>query len=130
MFCVRVPYTLCTNHHFKPAQSLYMELLLHSVIVATTYVYIRGVLGKTLGKWNYDLVVVTFITHTMRSPRVNYDLVVVTFILAPGYQKQKIITLLLTILLFVVKLRSYITAYRQNAQLATWSVVSAKYVHY
>ena len=29
---MRAPYTLCTGSHFKPAQSLYTELLLHSVI--------------------------------------------------------------------------------------------------
>ena len=31
-FCARAPYTLCTGRHFKPAQSLYTELLPHSVI--------------------------------------------------------------------------------------------------
>ena len=31
-FRAHAPYTLCTGHHFKPAQSLYTELLLHSMI--------------------------------------------------------------------------------------------------
>ena len=38
MFCVRAPYTLCTGRHFKPGQSLYTELLPHSVIKVSNIV--------------------------------------------------------------------------------------------